>query len=259
MGILHKGLGQRTGAFIQEYEPIVRCLPIKRFTLSTCATDFSVSASEIVPLKAELTSREQRARINLLCALCLFATHLSVLTVFNQLKDLTTFEASVRNAVTGMSNFNLHLCRDLYFTFCEARTELRKSVFKEEKDSLAIRLIKEDPYSKSLFGDKVIESVQEEACKFRGKAFKWESILTMKRRFNAPKQPQPQPGPSKSKKGGKPRYHHDSSSSSSYKPGPSYQPRQDFQDRRRDQGEKFRYQGGGNKNPSKNQRGRGRN
>ena len=123
----------------------------------------------------------------LLCALVTFSSSLAVLILGGDLSQPTSFEAGARSALMGSSPWILHLCKDLYYMFCEARTMLRKAAFKDPKDSLVLRLIREDPFSKTLFGEEVREKVHETCTKFRGTAFKWEHVLKLRPKGNQQK------------------------------------------------------------------------
>ena len=123
---------------------------------------------------------EHRARTNLLSACVVYSQELAIVVLGDELKDRSSFEAGTRNVVTGLSAYTLQLCRGLMFSFCEARVNLRRAAFRDPDDSMCLRLVREDPYSKTLFGEEVVEDVEKECRKHRDKAFKWESLLAMK-------------------------------------------------------------------------------
>ena len=72
-------------AFIEEFEPVVRCLPIKKFPAATCACEFGVSATNLRFLGAGLLTWEYRTRISLLSACVVYSQFLALLVLTNKL------------------------------------------------------------------------------------------------------------------------------------------------------------------------------
>ena len=220
-------------AFIKEFEPIISCLPVRRFFPSELATEFGVHLDSLVSLKKELLNNEYHRRLNLLSAICHFSSQLSMVVLSEELEVPSAFEGGVKNCVGGYSGTLLYSCNAAMRDFLEARVALRKSAFKNPLDHYSQRMIRSSPFSKTLFDQVERLKIDEEFSKVSHKTITWESLLN-KKSPSSNQQQQAAPKPSaQSWKGKQPARGRGRGS-----PGSSY----------RGKGGPFKSSGGGNNN-----------
>ena len=179
--------------FVSQYEDILACLPVPKFPSSILANDFGVSVSGY-HLKKELLNLEYNRRMALLATLSLFSAELACHIVPGEIKSPSAFESSMRNRVGGFSGAVQFLCNNSFRQFAEARIELRRSAFKDPKESFSLRLIRASPFSKSLFCSDEIQLIRNEFGKCGNRSLSWEKLL--KKGSSGDKASAPKQGPS---------------------------------------------------------------
>ena len=167
-------------AYIREYEPLISCLPVKRFLASTVASEFGVPMTNLHPLKKDLLEAEHQRRLALLSALCHFSSQLAMRVLSDQLASPSAFEGGVKNCIGGYSGTLAFACITALRDFCEARVALRKSAFRNPHETYSLRMIRASPFSKELFDKGEKSTIEQDFGKFVHKNLSWESFLDVK-------------------------------------------------------------------------------
>ena len=144
---------------LKSFEPLVSCLPVDQFKKDIFGKTFTLPQNAFVGPDFDLLRKEHKARLDLLSITVALSALRTFGINFKTANAVSTLDAGSFSFFVGLQGFIDYAWHNAFVRFAEVRSELRKSAFKSPYGHQVSRLIYEDPFSTSLFSEKVVKEI----------------------------------------------------------------------------------------------------